>query len=151
MQRIQRIVIHCTATPQGREVSVDEIRRWHLSPPPVGHGWKHFGYHALVHLDGTISYLQKLPTSIFMTSECVANGAAGFNHTSIHVAYVGGLMVGSLKPFDTRTYAQRIALSRLVQKLRDKYGNLPVVGHRDLPGVKKACPSFDAKKEYNYV
>ena len=151
MPKIQRIVIHCTATPERREVSKDEIQVWHLAPPPKGRGWKHYGYHLLVHLDGSISELQPLPKTLMMTPEFYANGAVGYNSTSIHVAYVGGLQLGTNAPKDTRTQRQRIALFRIIKKLRSIYGNLPVLGHRDLPGVRKACPCFDARKEYNNV
>lgn len=33
MAKLKQLVIHCTATPEGREVSADEIRRWALRPP----------------------------------------------------------------------------------------------------------------------
>lgn len=149
MARLQRIVIHCTATPGGREVSFAEIHKWHKAPPPVGNGWKHFGYHVLVHLDGSIDYLQKLPYGPYLTLDCIANGAKGYNDSSLHVCYVGGLDASTRRPADTRTPFQRDALNRVIAQLRQRYGDLPAVGHRDLPGVAKACPCFDAIKEYN--
>lgn len=149
MSALQRIVIHCTATPAGREVTFKQIHKWHKSPPPVGNGWNHFGYHILIHLDGTWEVLQKLPYGPYITLDCIANGAKGYNSSSLHVAYVGGLDAVSRRPADTRTPAQREALISVIAWLRLRYGNFPVVGHRDLPGVNKACPCFDARKEYN--
>lgn len=149
MAKIRRIVIHCTDTKAGREVSLSEITRWHLSPPPVGHGWKHYGYHILVHLGGTFSFLQPLPKDGILTNEHIANGAKGHNHDSVHVCYVGGRLADNKTHGDTRTKAQRETLSKLIAWLRQQYGQIPVLGHRDLPNVRKACPCFDARKEYN--
>ena len=49
------LVIHCTATPEGREVSSKEIRAWHTNPVSQGgRGWKQVGYTDMVHLDGRV-------------------------------------------------------------------------------------------------
>lgn len=58
MAKLQLLVIHCTATPPGREVSADDIRRWHTAPPSEGgRGWKQVGYTDMIHLDGTVERL----------------------------------------------------------------------------------------------
>lgn len=58
MAKLFYLVIHCTATPAGREVSAEEIRRWHTaSPNEGGRGWKQVGYTDMVHLDGTVERL----------------------------------------------------------------------------------------------
>ena len=57
MAKLQYLVIHCTATPEGREVSAADIRRWHTSPAPAGRGWKQVGYTDLFHLDGRVERL----------------------------------------------------------------------------------------------
>lgn len=150
MARLQRIVIHCTATPAGREVTFDDIRHWHKDPPPKGNGWKHFGYHLLVLLNGCIVNLQPLPSGPYIFNANVANGAKGFNNDSLHVCYVGGIDPMTKKPADTRTEAQKLSLVQIISQLRQTYGPLPVLGHRDLPGVKKSCPCFNARKEYNH-
>ena len=57
MGKLKYLVLHCTATPEGREVTADEIRRWHTSAPPVGRGWKQVGYTDMIHLDGRVERL----------------------------------------------------------------------------------------------
>ena len=58
MAKLKQLVIHCTATPEGREVSADEIRRWHCAPlSEGGRGWRQVGYTDLIHLDGTVERL----------------------------------------------------------------------------------------------
>ena len=56
-KKLTYLIIHCTATPEGREVTSDEIRKWHTSPPPKGRGWKQVGYSDMIHLDGTLENL----------------------------------------------------------------------------------------------
>lgn len=150
MSRIQRIVIHCTATPEGREVSFEDIWHWHKDPKPKGNGWKHFGYHLLVHLNGTFDYLQDLPFGPYITKQNIANGAKGYNEDSIHVCYVGGLAKETGRPKDTRTILQKETIEKLVKTLKERYDISEVVGHNDL-NPKKACPCFNAKKEYENV
>lgn len=143
MAKIQRIVVHCTATPAGQEVTKNGLIKWFLSEPPFGLGWRHLGYHFLVKLDGTIEQLQPLNLDGWIDDTEIANGAKGFNASSIHVAYAGGLKADKVTPADTRTPAQKKALRKLIEELKKTYHVTEVVGHRDLPAVKKACPCFD--------
>lgn len=138
------LVIHCTATPEGREVSAAEIRRWHTAPPPVGRGWKQVGYTDLVHLDGRIERLADNNEDANVDPWEVTNGAAGYNSVSRHIVYVGGCDKAG-KPKDTRTEAQREALKRYVEDFHARFPQIHIVGHHELnPG--KACPSFDVGK-----
>lgn len=138
---MQYLVIHCTATPEGREVSAAEIRRWHTAPPPVGRGWKQVGYTDLVHLDGRIERLADNNEDANVDPWEVTNGAAGYNSVSRHIVYVGGCD-NHLAPKDTRTEAQREALKRYVEDFHARFPQVKIVGHHELnPG--KACPSFD--------
>ena len=138
------LVIHCTATPEGREVSAAEIRRWHTAPPPVGRGWKQVGYTDLVHLDGRIERLADNNEDANVDPWEVTNGAAGYNSVSRHIVYVGGCD-NHLAPKDTRTEAQREALKRYVEDFYARFPQVRIVGHHELnPG--KACPSFDVSK-----
>ena len=70
------------------------------------------------------------------------------NRRSISICYVGGLDSAG-RPADTRTPAQKRTILTLIHTLRSRYGHLPVCGHRDIPGVAKACPCFDAIREYD--
>ena len=135
------LVIHCTATPEGREVSSTEIRRWHTSPPPAGRGWKQVGYTDLFHLDGRVERLVKNNEDAQVDPWEMTNGASGYNSVSRHIVYVGGCDKAG-KPRDTRTEAQREALKRYVEDFHGRFPQIRIVGHHDLnPG--KACPSFD--------
>lgn len=135
------LVIHCTATPEGREVSSADIRRWHTSPPPAGRGWKQVGYTDIFHLDGHVERLVRNNEDAQVDAWEVTNGAAGYNSVSRHIVYVGGCDK-AMKPKDTRTAAQREALKRYVLEFHSRFPQIRIVGHHDLnPG--KACPAFD--------
>ena len=138
------LVIHCTATPEGREVSAAEIRRWHTAPPPVGRGWKQVGYTDLVHLDGRIERLVDNNEDANVDPWEVTNGATGYNSVSRHIVYVGGCD-RAMASKDTRTEAQREALKRYVVDFHRRFPQVRIVGHYEL-NAGKACPSFDVQK-----
>ena len=139
---MQYLVIHCTATPEGREVSAAEIRRWHTAPVSQGgRGWKQVGYTDMVHLDGRVERLVNNNEDAQVDAWEVTNGAAGYNSVSRHIVYVGGCDKAG-KTRDTRTEAQREALKRYVEDFHARFPQVKIVGHHELnPG--KACPSFD--------
>lgn len=140
------LVLHCTATPEGREVSSKEIRHWHTDPAKKGgRGWKQVGYTDLFHLDGTVERLVKNNEDAEVDPWEVTNGAAGYNSVSRHVVYAGGLAKDGKTAKDTRTAAQLKAMTAYVRDFHERFPQIKIVGHRDLPGVNKACPSFDVK------
>lgn len=146
MGQLKRLVIHCTATREGREVTGAEIRHWHCDPVSKGgRGWKQVGYSDLIHLNGGVENLVKYNEDDIVDPWEVTNGAAGYNGTSRHVVYVGGLASDGKTARDTRTAAQKEALKKYVRAFIRQHPGAEVVGHRDLPGVSKACPSFDVK------
>lgn len=141
---LQYLVIHCTATPEGREVSAADIRRWHTAPVSEGgRGWRQVGYTDLFHLDGTVERLVGNNEDAFVDPWEITNGAAGYNGVARHIVYAGGCAADGKTPKDTRTHAQREALERYVIDFHEKNPKVKIVGYRDLPGVRKACPSFD--------
>ena len=143
MGRLKYLVIHCTATPEGREVSAADIRRWHTSPVSAGgRGWKQVGYTDLVHLDGTVERLVDNNEDAWVDDWEITNGAAGYNSVSRHVVYAGGCD-RSMKPKDTRTAAQRTALERYVKDFHRRFPDVRSVGHNEL--AAKACPGFDVQ------
>ena len=144
--RIARLVIHCTATPEGREVTAADIRHWHCTPPPIGRGWKQVGYTDMVHLDGRVERLVPNNEDAYVDGWEVTNGAKGYNGTSRHIVYVGGKAPDG-RPADTRTPAQKAALKAYVDDFRKRFPWAEVLGHRDLPNVKKDCPCFDVRSE----
>lgn len=146
MARMKYLVLHCTATPEGREVSSNEIRHWHTDPVKKGgRGWKQVGYTDLFHLDGTVERLVKNNEDAEVDPWEVTNGAAGYNSVSRHVVYAGGLAKDGKTAKDTRTAAQLKAMTDYVRNFHERFPQIKIVGHRDLPGVNKACPSFDVK------
>ena len=57
----------------------------------------------------------------------------------------GAALDKNMDPCDTRNQVQKEALLDLLCQLKDAYGGV-IYGHRDFS--TKACPSFDAKTEY---
>ena len=132
MRKINEIIVHCSATAEGRDYTVCDIDRWHKS-----RGWQCIGYHYVIYRDGSVH-----------TGRPVAQIGAhctGHNANSIGVCYIGGCAADGKTPKDTRTPQQREALRRLVADLQKQYPGATVHGHREF--AAKACPSFDVKTE----
>lgn len=132
-RRITEIIVHCTATPEGRECTVSEIRLWHLA-----RGFSDIGYHYVIHLDGK--------TEEGRNVDVAGAHCSGHNTNSIGVVYVGGCGKDGKTPKDTRTEEQKASLLSLLMDLRKMYPGARIRGHRDF--ANKACPSFDATREY---
>lgn len=129
---ITEIIIHCTATPEGREVTVDTIRKWHKDQ-----GWSDIGYHWVVGLDG-------VPRPGRPEAQVGAH-VQGHNTGTLGVVYVGGVDSRN-QPKDTRTDAQRAGLISMVRGLKERYPSITkVTGHNQY--AAKACPSFDVRKD----
>ena len=143
-KKLKYLVIHCTATPEGREVSAADIKRWHTSAPPVGRGWKQVGYTDLFHLDGRVERLVANNEDANVDPWEITNGAAGYNSISRHIVYAGGCEAHTQKAKDTRTDAQREAMKRYVLDFHRKHPTVKIVGHYQL--AAKACPSFDVEQ-----
>ena len=155
MRAITRIFVHCTASWQNT-TTIESLKAEFKEK-----GWKNPGYHYVIFPNGNI---------IQMLDEAkVANGVKGYNSNSIHVAWVGGITSVTAKfektpknyiSFDNRTDAQKLALFDLLTKLKLKYRNAQIMGHRDISpdlnhnGVVDAwerikdCPCLDAMVEY---
>lgn len=132
MREITEIIVHCTATRAGREYGLGDVDRWHRA-----RGWKGIGYHYLVGLKGEL-------WSGRPEAEAGAH-CTGHNARSIGVCYVGGLD-GEGRPADTRTAAQKRTLLTLLRGLRRRFPQAAIHSHRDF--AAKACPCFDATREY---
>lgn len=122
------LTIHCAATPEGRPVTAAQISAWDKAR------FGQISYHHVVELDGTEH--MTLPITV------LGAHVGGRNTGNIGICYVGGVDK-DMKPKDTRTDAQKATLLRLVRFYQKQYPGIVVRGHRDWPGVKKACPSFD--------
>lgn len=142
MERLKRLVIHCTATPQGREVTSAEIRHWHTDPiSKGGRGWSQVGYTDMIHLDGKVERLVKNNGDAIVDPWEITNGAKGYNSTSRHIVYVGGLSADGKTPKDTRTEKQKASLKKYVGDFHRRFPSVRIMGHNQL--AAKACPCFD--------
>jgi N-acetylmuramoyl-L-alanine amidase len=133
LKTIDMIVVHCSATPEGRDVSAAEIDAWHRQ-----RGFERIGYHYVVRLNGEVEEGRALNE---VGAHCV-----GYNTRSIGVCYVGGTDRAG-HPRDTRTDAQRASLLALLKRLVARFPGVTIHSHRDF--AAKACPSFDATAEYH--
>ena len=149
-RKITEIIIHCSATPEGRDYTVDDIRRWHKQ-----RGYSDVGYHYIVYRNGILAQGRDV--------NIIGAHASGHNAHSIGICYIGGMSADNTRPEDTRTLRQKGRLLSLLVDLRKLYPNARIVGHRDLSEDKngngiiepsewmKACPSFDATSEYHRI
>ena len=141
MREIDYIIIHCAATPEGRDVSTETIKSWHVD----GRGWSDIGYHYVIELDGTIGQGRDLDRSGAHTK--------GQNARSIGVCYVGGLEAektdGKYKPKDTLFGEQLDSMESLLKGLMDKYPNAKLAGHNEF--ANKACPSFQVSEKFAHL
>lgn len=162
-REIREIIVHCTASPEGREMTVKQIDDIHRNEKK----WRCIGYHKVIYLDGSIHDGRPIG---MMGAHCNEDG---HNRYSIGVVYIGGCAKDGKTPKDTRTPAQKVALANLLEELHKTFPNATLYGHRELvcslkkkdphydcsrckgyPATciyaKKSCPSFDVH-EYDYI
>ncbi len=130
MRSISKIIIHCSATPEGKDYTVQQIDQWHRQ-----RGFRCIGYHFVIYHDGSVHEGRPI--------EQVGAHCKGYNANSIGICYIGGCAADGKTPKDTRTEAQRAALVALVRELKAKYPSATVHGHNEF--ANKACPSFIVK------
>lgn len=138
LREVRYLIVHCSATPMDMDIGATEIRRWHRE-----RGWFDIAYHAVIRRDGTEEPGRPLDRP--------GAHARGFNHLSLGVCLVGGTKADKKtaeQNFDPRQYA---ALRALLGRWKQLYPDAIVLGHRDLPNVYKACPSFDVRAWYDNV
>ena len=129
---IHLIVIHCSATRATQRYTVDDCRRDHRA-----RGFADIGYHYYITRDGIVHRGRPLHTE--------GAHASGYNRHSIGICYEGGLDIRG-RPCDTRTPEQKETMQKLLERLKTDYPHAEVLGHRDLPGVRKDCPCFDVNE-----
>lgn len=135
MREIKEIIIHCSATQEGKNYTVDDIDRWHKE-----RGFKKIGYHYVIYLDGSVHKGRE-------ESEVGAHCAL-HNANSIGICYIGGIAKSGSKfvPKDTRTPEQKVSMHSLIDELCRRYPSATVHGHREF--ASKDCPCFDVQAEY---
>lgn len=133
MRNINEIIIHCSATPEGKHFTAKDIDQWHKQ-----RGFSGIGYHFVVLLDGTIEKGRPI--------EKVGAHVAGRNTGTIGICYIGGLTKDGKTPKDTRTPQQKQSLINLCKSLISNYPPIKrISGHNEY--AKKACPSFNVRKD----
>ena len=136
MRIINEIIVHCAATREGRDFTVEDITRWHKA-----RGFATIGYHYVIYRDGSIHEGRPL--------EQIGAHCVGHNKHSIGICYIGGCASDGKTPKDTRTPEQKEALLALLRRLKARFPNATIHGHRDF--AAKACPSYDAFREYRQL
>ena len=134
MREINRIILHCSATPEDRDIDAATIRDWHIN----GNGWSDIGYHYVIKLDGTIEGGRPIHK--------VGAHTKGENEDSIGICYIGGADK-DMNPKDTMNECQEAAFKELIYSLRmvwDKH--LTLHGHNEY--ADKACPSFKVSEKF---
>ena len=136
-RKINLIVIHCSATRSNQRFTVEMLKACHNAR----FNGKGIGYHYFIEKDG----------QVFQTRDENEIGmhARHYNAHSIGICYEGGLDEKG-RPADTRTPAQRAALIALLRSLKIDYPDAEILGHCELEGVHKACPSFSCSEYRDY-
>ena len=134
MRTVTLIIIHCSATPQGVDLSFEDCRREHIRH----RGFSDIGYHFYVTRNGKSHCGRPL--------EKIGAHCKNHNRHSIGICYEGGLDIRGT-PADTRTLLQKASLTALLRELKRIFPKILVVGHHDLNPMK-ACPCFNAVAEY---
>ena len=136
MREIDMIVIHCSGSRCDRDYSFESLDRDHRS-----RGWNGCGYHRYITKDGTVHIGRHY-------DQVGAHVGPKFNPHSIGICYEGGLNEKG-QFADTRTEAQKRSMAALIHELKTRFPKARILGHRDLPGVHKACPCYDVAKDQN--
>jgi N-acetylmuramoyl-L-alanine amidase len=138
MRIITDIVIHCSATRAnvdekitwpGEDIGAAEITKWHIA-----RGFRTIGYHLVIRRSGLIEPGRPL--------EQVGAHVGGHNVGSLGICLVGGISETG-KSENNFEPAQWAALKAKLLELKKTFPGVRILGHRDYPGVKKACPCFD--------
>lgn len=131
LRRINEIILHCSATREGKDYTVADIRQWHLA-----RNFADIGYHYVIYRDGSVHTGRPL-------SQAGAH-CSGHNTNSIGVCYIGGYASDGKTPKDTRTPEQKKALRSLINNLSTLFPGATVHAHREY--ANKACPCFDVSQ-----
>ena len=133
------LMVHCTATPSLFDVRREHIEKWHLHE----RGWSRVGYSMLVERSGELDIMIGFDRDEVIESWEISNGARGWNGSTKHIAYAGGLGKDG-SPEDNRTDEQKASLITAVKMLVMLYPSIKVIGHNQVSD--KFCPSFDVRK-----
>jgi len=144
MMKAKYLILHCSATPEGRYFDKIDIIKWHTAPKPVGNGWSKPGYRDIFLIDGTIQNLIPYDTDeTTIDSWEISNGVAGYNAVSAHICHIGGQDKTGKKAKDTRTARQKEELECYVLNYISNNPDVQVGGHCQFDTKKPNCPGYD--------
>ena len=141
MRGISKIIVHCAATTPSMDIGAYEIKDWHTNPKLKTKPFNDIGYHYVIRRSGELEKGRDIAIA----------GAHAFRHNfnSVGVCLVGGVDEEN-KPDDNFTLKQYNTLIELISFLKLTFPIDDVLGHRDLPNVKKSCPCFDVRAWYKF-
>ena len=128
LKRVDFLVVHASDTRASADIGASEIDKWHRQQ-----GWLSIGYHFVIRRNGVIEKGRP--------EDAQGSHARGVNQTSLGICMAGGKGDNG-KPENNFTPAQFASLHKLLTELRRKHPTAKIIGHRDVPGTKKACPCF---------
>ena len=149
MNKPIEIIIHCSATKENQNITVERIVQMHKE-----RGFNTIGYHYYITKDGVV---HKGRPESSTGAHCL-----GHNDKSIGICYEGGLDING-KAKDTRTSKQKESIIKLIKDIKSRYKIKIVMGHRDTsPDLDhdgqiepneyiKQCPCFNAIQEYKNI
>ena len=148
MRKIKKIYVHCAGSSPSEDVSIEDIGRLHevrgINRP--------CGYHAYIRRNGIIEDGRPI--------ERQGAHVKGHNKHSIGICLEGGIKNDGLTIFErvrlkkygtpdaNFTRAQYDSLKGLLDSYFFQFPHAELKGHRDAPGVTKACPCFDVRAWY---
>ena len=109
MRKIREIIIHCSATKEGRNFTVADIDRWHRE-----RGMRCIGYHFVIYRDGSIHVGRAI--------EEVGAHCKGHNSISIGICYI-----------------QKAAMRSLIEQLKEEYPLATIHGHNEFANKACPC------------
>ena len=122
--KINLLIVHCSDTPDDKDLRALDIHEMHLS-----FGWDGIGYHKVICRNGNIE-----------------NGRPEFwigahtfnkNERSLGVCLIGRNNFSDL---------QFLSLKNLLIEWKMKYPNSIILGHRDSINTNKTCPNFNVNE-----
>lgn len=131
VRNVNELIWHCSATPEGKDFTVEDIDRWHRQ-----RGWSGIGYHFVVYRDGSIHRGRDI--------EKTGAHVRGHNRKTIGAVYIGGVNNKGIAK-DTRTEAQKRSMLLLTEEIVQDQRIKEISGHNKY--AAKACPSFDVSKD----
>ena len=131
---VDRLFIHCSATPPSMDIGARDIKKWHTDPKPTGNGWSDIGYHWVIRRDGTIEDGRSINK--------VGAHVKGYNTGSLAICMAGGVDASG-EANDNFSDKQWHSLELMVRGIKAVLPDISIHGHNEF--ANKACPSFSVQ------